>query len=180
MSSKLDTAYAVLAGGCFWCLEALFERIPGVVSVVSGYSGGEIEDPTYEQVCTGDTGHAEAVRIEFDPNRISYNEILSYFWKSHDPTTRNRQGADVGTQYRSVIFYSDEEQREQAGVSMDEIERSGMLRRKIVTELVPLEKFYPAEEYHQHYFERNPGAGYCRIVIRPKVDKIEVELRQKS
>jgi peptide-methionine (S)-S-oxide reductase len=163
---------ATLGGGCFWCLEAVYERIEGVNSVISGYAGGTTVDPTYEEVCSGRTGHAEVVRIEYDPERISYEEILDIFWKAHDPTTLNRQGADTGTQYRSIILYHDEMQKRAAEKS---IKKAGPLfDGPIVTELRPIERFYPAEEYHQDYFDRNRLAGYCMIVIQPKLKKMNL------
>ncbi|MBN1685004.1 MAG: peptide-methionine (S)-S-oxide reductase MsrA [Spirochaetales bacterium] len=169
-NAKGPVEYAVLAGGCFWCVEAVYERIEGVVSAVSGYTGGTVADPSYEQVTTGKTGHAEAVKIAFNPEVISYNEILSIFWKSHDPTSLNKQGADVGTQYRSAIFYADEEQRRIAAESLAKAQES--FSRQIVTEITPLDEFYDAEEYHQDYFAKNPYAGYCRVVIAPKLEKL--------
>lgn len=162
---------ATLAGGCFWCLEAVFDNLQGVVDVVSGYAGGSVPKPSYEQVCTGRTGHAEVVRLSFDPNQITYQEILEVFFTIHDPTTLNRQGADVGTQYRSAIFYHNEEQRAAAEQVIDQLNAAGLWDRKIVTEVSPLPEFYPAEEYHQEYFARNPYAGYCRAVVAPKVAK---------
>jgi peptide-methionine (S)-S-oxide reductase len=163
---------ATLGGGCFWCLEAVYERIEGVNSVISGYAGGTTVDPTYEEVCSGRTGHAEVVRIEYDPERISYEEILDIFWKAHDPTTLNRQGADTGSQYRSIILYHDEMQKRAAEKS---IKKAGPLfDGPIVTELRPIERFYPAEEYHQDYFDRNRLAGYCMIVIQPKLKKMNL------
>lgn len=164
---------ATLAGGCFWCIEAVFKRIKGVKSVVSGYSGGSMENPSYEDVCSGETGHAEAVQITFDPQKITYEEVLEIFWKSHDPTTVNRQGADAGAQYRSVIFYHDEKQRKLAERSMKKA--SKMFKDPIVTELVPFEKFYKAEDYHQQYYDRNKNAPYCRAVISPKLQKLHLE-----
>ena len=169
-SSKESLQHAVLAGGCFWCIEAVYEKIEGVVSAVSGYTGGTVEDPIYTEVTTGKTGHAEAVKIVFDPEVISYSEILNIFWKSHDPTTLNRQGADVGTQYRSAIFYANGEQKSIAESSVKEAGES--FSRPIVTEIAPLEEFYEAEEYHQDYFAKNPYAGYCRVVIAPKLEKL--------
>jgi peptide-methionine (S)-S-oxide reductase len=166
------SAYAVLGGGCFWCTEAVFERIDGVRSVVSGYAGGSTVDPTYEQVCTGRTGHAEVIRIEYDPSVASYAELLEVFWKAHDPTTVNQQGADVGTQYRSIILTGTEEQRQIAERSRREADASGRWPRPIVTEIVPLKEFYPAEGYHQDYFARNPQAAYCAFVIQPKLKKL--------
>ncbi len=166
--------YATLGGGCFWCIEAIFERIEGVESVEPGYAGGTSENPSYEQVCTGETGHAEVARIAFDPKRVSFKEILEVFWKAHDPTTVNRQGADVGTQYRSIILYHDEQQRQIAEESKRSLEESGVYDKPVVTEIAPLDTFYPAEEYHQNYFEKHPYAGYCTFVIRPKLKKLEL------
>jgi peptide-methionine (S)-S-oxide reductase len=162
---------STLAGGCFWCLEAVYAQLKGVETVVSGYAGGHVPNPTYEQVCTGRTGHAEAVQITFDPGVISYRDLLAVFFSIHDPTTLNRQGADVGTQYRSAIFHHDEGQKVISEQVIREIEAAGVWDNPIVTEVVPLEAFYPAEEYHQKYFESNPGLGYCRVVIAPKVAK---------
>ncbi len=162
---------ATLGGGCFWCLEPIYDALRGVVDVVSGYSGGHVPHPTYEQVCTGRTGHAEVVQITFDPAVITYRELLEVFFTIHDPTTLNRQGADVGPQYRSVIFYHSPEQRATAEDVIAELERQGVWDDPIVTELAPFEVFYPAEDYHQQYFERNPFQGYCRVVIAPKVAK---------
>ena len=162
---------AILAGGCFWCLEAVYDNLQGVTDVVSGYSGGHVPNPTYEQVSTGRTGHAETVQVTFDPQEISYKEILEVFFTIHDPTTRNRQGADVGPQYRSVIFYRTPQQKAAAEQVMQELSTEGLWSKPIVTELVPFQEFYPAEEYHQEYFAKNPNAGYCRVVIAPKVAK---------
>lgn len=163
---------AVLGGGCFWCMEAVFERIDGVISVVSGYAGGTRENPTYEQVCTSLTGHAEVVQVEFDPSIISYGRILDTFFAAHDPTTEDRQGADAGTQYRSVIFYTDEDQRKTALEKIAELDRSRLHHNKVVTQVVPLERFWRAEEEHQNYYEKHPYAGYCRVVIAPKLQKV--------
>lgn len=165
------TELATFGGGCFWCLEAVFERLEGVRAVTSGYAGGKTENPTYPQVCTGDTGHAEVVQIEFDPQTVSYEKLLSVFWEAHDPTTLNRQGADVGTQYRSIILYHSDAQRRAAEQS--KLAAQGKFARPIVTEIVPLTKFYPAEAYHQDYFRKNPNAPYCQVVIRPKLQKVE-------
>lgn len=170
MSEEKNNATATLGGGCFWCLEAVYQHIPGVRSVVSGYAGGKTEEPTYREVCTGETGHAEVVHIEFDPDQVTYSELLALFWKAHDPTTLNRQGADVGTQYRSIILYHNEEQRKIAEQSKESAAKR--LDGSIVTEIVPLGKFYPAEEYHQNYYANNPHAGYCRVVIQPKLAKL--------
>lgn len=167
---KTDTA--TFANGCFWCTEAIFEQLDGVISAVSGYTGGHVENPTYKQVCTGETGHAEALQIVYDPAKISFDELLEVFWETHDPTTLNRQGNDVGTQYRSGIFYHNEEQKEKAEKYKAELDKSGAFDKPIVTEITPFTKFYPAEDYHQQYFENNENANpYCKIVIRPKIDK---------
>ena len=169
-----NTKKAVLGGGCFWCLEAVYQRVEGVESVVSGYAGGETPDPDYESVSTGRTGHAEVVEIEYDPEIITYKEILDIFWKAHDPTTLNRQGADRGTQYRSVILTKDDEQARIARESKEEAEQSGSFDGPIVTEIVPLEKFYPAEGYQQEYYNRYTHAPYCRVVISPKLSKLNL------
>jgi peptide-methionine (S)-S-oxide reductase len=163
---------ATLGGGCFWCLEAVYNELRGVERVISGYAGGQVPNPTYEQVCSGRTGHAEVVQITFDPAVISYREILEVFFTIHDPTTPNRQGADAGTQYRSVIFYHSAEQETVAREVMAETSASGIWRAPLVTQLEPLDRFYPAEGYHQNYFERNPYQPYCQIVIAPKVAKV--------
>lgn len=173
--NRTEGAAATLGGGCFWCLEAVFKRIDGVGEVVCGYAGGTKEDPSYEEVCSGSTGHAEVVRLAFDPQRIDFAGILKVFWKAHDPTSLNRQGADVGTQYRSIILTHDETQKREAEESVDEMNRSGAFPRPIVTEVKPLEAFYPAEDYHRDYFERNPEAAYCSFVIRPKLRKLGLE-----
>ncbi|MFP4329354.1 MAG: peptide-methionine (S)-S-oxide reductase MsrA [Alkalispirochaetaceae bacterium] len=164
------TQKATLGGGCFWCLEAVYKRIDGVEEVTSGYAGGEVKDPTYREVCTGRTGHAEVVEITFDPEKISYEQILDLFWEAHDPTTLNRQGADVGTQYRSAIFYHNPEQKEIALQSKEKAQEQ--FKDPIVTEITELETFYPAEDYHQDYFDLNPDAGYCRVIIAPKLQKL--------
>ena len=163
---------ATFANGCFWCTEAIFTRIKGVSSVLPGYSGGASENPSYEQVCTGTTGHAEVAQIEFEPEVISYSKLLEFFWHTHDPTTLNRQGNDIGTQYRSAIFYHDEEQKEIAEKSKKEMEDNHIFENPIVTEIVPLVKFYPAEKYHERYYEYNQDAPYCKFVIEPKVEKL--------
>lgn len=160
------------ANGCFWCTEAIFTRVNGVKSVIPGYSGGSIQDPTYEQVCTGTTGHAEVAQIEFDPDVISYEKLLDIFWNTHDPTTLNRQGNDIGTQYRSAIFYHDEKQKQIAEKSKKELETNNTFNDPIVTEIVPLNKFYPAENYHHQYYDNNLNAPYCQYVINPKVAKL--------
>jgi peptide-methionine (S)-S-oxide reductase len=162
---------ATLGGGCFWCLEAVYVELRGVEKVVSGYAGGRVKNPTYREVCSGATGHAEVVQVTFDPAVVSYTDILRIFFTIHDPTTLNRQGADVGTQYRSAIFYHDEAQKEAAIVVMNEVAQQRIWSNPLVTELAPLERFYPAEEYHQDYFARNPMQPYCQVVIAPKVAK---------
>lgn len=180
MENKSNIKYekATFAGGCFWCTEAVFEEVEGVVDVVSGYSGGFTDNPTYEEVCTGRTGHAECVQITYNPDKITYEKLLDIFWMVHDPTTLNRQGADVGTQYRSAIFYHSEEQRLTAEKSKLNI--SKYFKDKIVTEIAPLKKFFKAEEYHQDYFKKNPDAAYCKIVIKPKLEKLRIKLEGKT
>jgi len=169
----MDREIATVGGGCFWCTEAVYQRSPGVVAVQSGYAGGQTADPTYHQVCSGATGHAEVVQVTFDPSLVSYAEILQRFFASHDPTTLNRQGADVGTQYRSIILYHNESQR---GIAEAAVKAAAAeFARPIATEIAPLEVFYPAEEYHQNYFNRNPYAGYCAAVIRPKLKKLGLQ-----
>ena len=164
---------ATLGGGCFWCVEAVFQRIEGVLSVKPGYAGGDIKNPTYKQICTGKTGHAEVAKIEFDSDKITYSQILNIFWQSHDPTTLNRQGNDVGTQYRSVIFFHDESQREIAEKSKIDANKSGYWDNKIVTEITLLNNYYDAEDYHDNYYNNNPNQPYCLFVIKPKLDKLE-------
>ncbi len=163
---------ATFGAGCFWCVEAVFERLPGVSAVEAGYAGGHVANPTYEQVCTGSTGHAEVAQITFDPKVISYETLLEMLWKSHDPTTLNRQGADAGTQYRSAIFTHSDAQRLAAEKS--KAQAQSLFDRPIVTEIVPLEKFYAAENYHQDYFRNNRAAPYCRMVIEPKLKKLNI------
>lgn len=170
---------ATLAAGCFWCVEAVFVRLKGVLRVVSGYAGGAVMNPTYQEVCCGTTGHAEAVQITFDPNIIAYTELLDLFWRIHDPTTLNRQGADVGTQYRSAIFYHDERQREAAEHSLREAEAARLHPDPIVTEIVPYKEFYPAEQYHQDYYSHNPHQPYCLMVIAPKIRKLQSSFGSK-
>jgi len=166
-----DTELATLGGGCFWCLEAVFEDMEGVKSVLSGYAGGTVKNPSYDDVCSGATGHAEVVRIEFDPRIVGFEQILNVFFAIHDPTTMDRQGADVGSQYRSIILYEGDRQKAIAEKKLQELESSKKWGRPIVTEAVPLEAFYEAENYHQDYFKKNPQAGYCRAVVAPKVLK---------
>src|SRR5277367_2475642 len=165
------TEIADFGGGCFWCMEAVFERLPGVVSVTSGFAGGTTENPTYQEVCTETTGHAEVTEIEFDPAKISYDKLLEVFWQAHDPTTLNRQGADEGTSYRSIILYRDKKQELLAEKSKLEAQKD--FSNPIVTEIVPLKKFYKAEDYHQEYYDNHPNQGYCQVVIAPKLEKLE-------
>lgn len=169
------TAYATLGAGCFWCIEAVFARIDGVLRVTSGFAGGHVENPTYRAVVSGNTGHAEVARIAFDPEVVNYAEILEVFWLAHDPTTLNRQGADIGTQYRSIILYEDDNRKAIAAASIAEAQQK--FTDPIVTELVPLTTFYPAEDYHQDYFENNPNQPYCQMVIGPKLRKVEAALQ---
>jgi peptide-methionine (S)-S-oxide reductase len=177
--SQGNMEVATLGGGCFWCVEAAFDEIRGVVKVESGYSGGEVTSPTYEQVCTGATGHAEVVQVTFDPNIISFKEVLEIFFTAHDPTTLNRQGADVGSQYRSVIFYHNEKQKEIAELVIEELDAEKLWDSPIVTQVEPFKNFYKAEEYHRRYFSRHPEAAYCRVVIAPKIVKLRKKYREK-
>jgi peptide-methionine (S)-S-oxide reductase len=170
---------ATLGGGCFWCLEAVYVDVEGVASVESGYAGGQVREPSYEQVCAGTTGHAEVVKVEFDPERIGYREILQIFFAIHDPTTPNRQGNDVGTQYRSVIFHHSEAQREVARQLIDELERQRVFDDPIVTEVLPLPDYWPGESYHQGYYARNPNQGYCMMVVGPKVAKFRKQFQSR-
>jgi len=174
---QLETA--TLAGGCFWCTEAIFKRLKGVKSVLPGYAGGNIENPSYEQVSSGKTGYAEAIQIEFFPSIISYEKILDVFWHTHNPTTLNQQGNDVGTQYRSAIFYHDEKQKVIAERSKKNLEEEGLYKNPIVTEIVHFTNFYVAEDYHKNYFERNQGAAYCDFVISPKIKKLMQEFKKE-
>jgi peptide-methionine (S)-S-oxide reductase len=167
--STLETA--TLGGGCFWCLEAVYRELKGVERVVSGYAGGAVANPDYESVCSGTTGHAEVVQVTFDPKVIAYRDLLDVFFTIHDPTTKDRQGGDVGTQYRSVLFYADDAQKTTATDVIREVNGSGLWKDPVVTQLVPAEPFYPAEDYHQQYFEKNPLQPYCRMVVGPKVAK---------
>lgn len=170
---------ATFGGGCFWCLEAAFEELEGVSDVVSGYAGGRIPDPSYAQVGRGNTGHAEVVQIRFDPEVIGYEDLLDVFFSIHDPTTRNRQGADVGTQYRSIILTRDAHQDRLARAAIEALDASGVWKRPAVTEVEPLERFYPAESYHQDYFRLNPSQGYCQVVINPKMKKFRKEFAKR-
>lgn len=177
MNERLEIA--TLGSGCFWCTEAFFLRVKGIESVVSGYSGGKVKNPTYKEVCSGLTGHAEVVQVKFDPSVITFGEVLEIFWNTHDPTTLNQQGADVGTQYRSVVFYHSDEQKKTAEAYKKQLEQSGIYKKPIVTEITPFSVFYPAEDYHQNYFELNPNQGYCQYVIRPKVEKFQKQYQSK-
>jgi peptide-methionine (S)-S-oxide reductase len=181
MNTNLQTA--TLAGGCFWCLEAVYDEIKGVQGVESGYAGGQIDNPTYRAVCNGDTGHAEVVQVHFDPNIVSYRDLLNVFFAIHDPTTLNRQGADTGTQYRSAIFYHDDEQKKVAEELIKDLNAQKIWDRPIVTEVTKLDKFYMAEDYHQEYFARNPYQPYCMAVVSPKVSKFRkhfIEMLKKQ
>ena len=172
MSSMNKKEIATLAGGCFWCTEALFKRLKGVSSVLPGYAGGSLTNPPYEQVCSGTTGHAEAIQIEFDPQQISFETILDVFWNTHNPTTLNQQGNDVGTQYRSAIFYHDTIQKEVAFKSKENFEKEGIYQNPVITEIVPFITFYFAEDYHKNYFDMNARAPYCSVIIGPKIHKL--------
>lgn len=177
MSKQLETA--TFGAGCFWCVEAVYQELIGVEKVISGYAGGSVENPTYQQVCSGTTGHAEVAQISYDPDLISYQELLDVFWRTHDPTTLNRQGADVGPQYRSAIFYHDEKQKALAEKSKQETDASDLWPNPIVTEISPLTRFYPAEDYHQNYFRQNPHQPYCQMVISPKMSKFRKEFQSR-
>ncbi len=170
---------ATLGSGCFWCTEAFFLKLKGVESVESGYSGGKVKNPTYREICTGMTGHAEVVQVKFNPKELSYEDILEVFWNTHDPTTLNKQGADEGTQYRSVVFYHNDDQKKVAEQYKIQLDKSGTFKNPIVTEITPLSIFYPAEDYHQNYYALNPNQGYCQYVIRPKVEKFNKQYSAK-
>lgn len=176
-NNKLDTA--TLGAGCFWCVEAIFQNLEGVHSVFAGYTGGRTKNPTYKEVCNGNTGHVEVAQITYDPAKVSFEEILKVFWKTHDPTTLNRQGADVGEQYRSVIYYHNEAQKAAAEKSRAEMDASGYYDNPIVTAIEPLDIFYKAEDYHQDYFKYNPNQPYCQMVIQPKVEKFKKEFKDQ-
>ncbi len=178
---RMEEGYglATLGAGCFWCVEAVFQRLRGVESVVSGYSGGNLESPSYDQVCSGKTGHAEVCQIRYDPERISFGELLEVFWRTHDPTTRNRQGNDIGSQYRSVVFYHDEQQKQEAEAIMARLEAEKLYDHPLVTEIVPFHRFWPAEGYHQKYYNNNISKGYCALVIAPKLEKFSALFRDK-
>lgn len=178
-ASNTGTATATLGGGCFWCVEAVYQDLEGVISVTSGYAGGHVKNPAYKEVCNGTTGHAEVAQIVYDPQKVSFDDLLEVFWQVHDPTTLNRQGADVGTQYRSVIFYHDEQQRERAAYYKKKLTDENTWGKPIVTEISAIPVFYPAEDYHQNYFSMNPEQGYCRAVVRPKVEKFHKAFADK-
>ena len=171
-AAKPATEVALFGAGCFWCVEAVFQRVPGVKSVTPGYAGGHVRNPTYEQVCAGNTGHAEVARIEYDPQTVSYGRLLDLLWEMHDPTTLNRQGADAGAQYRSVIFTTTEAQKKTAEASREALAKSGKYKDPVVTEILPAPTFYPAENYHRDYFNKHSDAPYCRFVIQPKLKKL--------
>jgi peptide-methionine (S)-S-oxide reductase len=179
MSNTNINEVATFGSGCFWCTEAVFEKLNGVESVISGYSGGTKNDPTYEEICTGETGHAEVTQISFDPTIISFTELLEVFWKTHDPTTLNRQGSDVGTQYRSAIFYHNDEQKRLSDEYKNKLTEAKVFEDKIVTEITKFEKFYSAENYHQDYYEQNKNQPYCSFVITPKVEKFKEVFKDK-
>lgn len=170
---------ATFGGGCFWCTEAVFQNLKGVTKVISGYMGGKTSNPTYEDICTGDTGHAEIIQIEYNEDEISFNDLLLVFFKTHDPTTLNRQGNDVGTQYRSVIFYHNQEQKKQAEDMIDNLTKQMVFDRPIVTEVTPVSEFFQAEDYHQNYYNTNPYKGYCALVIQPKLAKFTEQFKEK-
>ncbi|MDI3319350.1 peptide-methionine (S)-S-oxide reductase MsrA [Pinibacter soli] len=178
-ASDTVTDTATFGAGCFWCVEAVFEQLDGVLKVTSGYSGGHVANPTYEQVCEKNTGHVEVAQIVFDPSKISYDELLEVFWQTHDPTTLDRQGNDAGPQYRSVIFYNNEEQKNKAEHYKAELDKSGAWSKPIVTSIEPLKNFYPAENYHQNYYVNNQSQPYCYYVIRPKMEKFEKVFKDK-
>jgi len=175
-AAKLEQA--TFGSGCFWCTEAFFQQLRGVKTVVSGYSGGSVDKPTYEQVCSGETGHAEVVQITYDPEQVSFDDLLKVFWQTHDPTTPNQQGNDVGTQYRSAVFHHNDEQRRVAEQYKKQLDASGTFAAPIVTEITPFTNFFPAEDYHQNYFRLNPQQRYCQFVIRPKVEKFNKEFKE--
>jgi peptide-methionine (S)-S-oxide reductase len=175
-TAKLETA--TFGSGCFWCTEAVFQNLRGVKTVVSGYSNGHVENPTYEAVCTGSTGHAEVIQVTYDPAEIKFDDLLKVFWQTHDPTTPNQQGNDVGTQYRSAVFYHTDEQRKVAEQYKQQLDAAKSFARPIVTEITPIKKFYPAEKYHQNYFNANPSQSYCQFIIRPKLEKFNKEFKE--
>lgn len=178
-NDNIATDTATFGTGCFWCTEAIFQQLNGVLKVTSGYSGGHVANPTYKDVCTGTTGHAEVVQVVYDPSKITYDELLEVFWQTHDPTSLNRQGNDVGTQYRSAIFYHSDEQKRKAEKYKQELDKSGAFEKPIVTEIVPYQHFYVAEDYHQNYYNSNGSQPYCYYVIRPKLEKFEKVFKNK-
>ena len=175
-NTQQEIEQATFGAGCFWCVEAVFERLEGVIDVQAGYTGGSTKNPTYENICTGTTGHVEVIRIDYAPNILSFEQLLDVFWKSHNPTTLNRQGEDVGTQYRSVVFYHSDKQRGIAKKTMKRADQSGLHTNPIITEIMPLSTFYPAEDYHQDYYRLNPNAPYCQLVIKPKLEKLNKQI----
>lgn len=179
IANKENMELATFGNGCFWCTEAIFQQLKGVEKAESGYSGGQIKNPTYREVCSGKTGHAEVIQVTYNPSVISYEELLEVFWKTHDPTTLNRQGADVGTQYRSVVFYHNEEQQELAEAYKRKLDEAGIWENPIVTEISPFTEFYKAEDYHQDYYSENTGQGYCQMVITPKIEKFRKVFKDK-
>ncbi len=179
MKESKQLEMATFAGGCFWCTEAVFKRLKGVLSVTSGYAGGSTQNPSYEALHSGTTGHAEAIQVEFNPTLISYDDLLEIFWHLHNPTTLNQQGADIGTEYRSLILYHNEEQKEKAVKSKEKIEKEKLYDKPIVTDIVPFQNFYKAESYHQNYYDSNKSAPYCRVVIDPKIQKLLKEFNDK-
>jgi peptide-methionine (S)-S-oxide reductase len=178
-TNNTNLEIATFGAGCFWCTEAVYERLNGVEKVISGYSGGHVKNPSYKEVCTGTTGHAEVTQVYFNPEIISYEELLDVFWQTHDPTTLNRQGNDIGTQYRSVIFYSNERQKKASEESKRNIDMSGTFKDRVVTEISPLINFYEAEDYHQDYFKNNPNQPYCSVIIAPKIKKFTAKYQDK-
>ena len=178
-TESAELKMATFGSGCFWCTEAVFQHLRGVERVVSGYTGGEVDNPTYKEVCSGTTGHAEVIQVTYNPAEVTYAELLEVFWKTHDPTTLNRQGNDVGTQYRSAVFFHDSQQQEQAEHYKQKLDKSGAFGDKIVTEIVPIQEFFPAEEDHQDYYARNPNQGYCAYVIGPKLEKLKAVFADK-
>ncbi len=178
-SKSMELKLATFGSGCFWCTEAFFLKVKGVETVASGYSGGKVKNPTYREVCTGTTGHAEVIQLSYDPKKVSYEELLEIFWNTHDPTTLNRQGADEGTQYRSVVYYHSEEQKKLAEQYKIQLEASHVYKNSIVTEISPYTVFYKAEDYHQDYYALNPNQGYCQYVIRPKIEKFKKQFEAK-
>jgi len=178
MNAEETGSRTTVGGGCFWCVDAVYQTVPGILRVTSGYAGGNVANPTYEQVCTGRTGHAEVVQVEFDPAKISYRQVIDLFWQAHDPTTPNRQGADVGPQYRSIILYENE--AEKTAAESSKLEAQAHFKDPIVTEIVPLKTFYPAEKYHQDFYNKNPSYPYSEAVIRPKLEKFEKAVREKG